>query len=135
MVNKDETGQDTVLSITGGGSAPKDVPVTNISYSADDDTSETQFNTSPHKSIVYTGTSFSGSFEHDGSNEELRSALRNNDGTPKDPDNIQVTVKESERTVIFKHVIVESRSKDMPGDDRTSETYDFVAEKMTVKPN
>lgn len=134
MVNKDETGQDITLSVSGSGTSAEDVPLTSISYSADDDTAETQFNDSPHKRQIYTGTSFSGSFEHDGSNEELRSALRNNDGTPKAPDNLQITIDEDERTVIFKRVIVESRSRDMPADDRTSTTYDWVAEEMTVRP-
>lgn len=128
MVNKKETGADGALVITGYDG---EVPVTNVSYDLDADTSESQFMGNYTQSIAFTGVSYSGSFEHDGSNEELMNAVRNDDGIPQVCDNL--VVKESERTVIFKNVIVETVSRDVPGDDRTSTSYDFVAEKVNIK--
>jgi len=123
-----EIGYDAVVTIAG----ESDVAVTNISYSADAETSETQYNTGMGQSIVTTGVSYSGSFEHDGSNEALRTAVRTDEGLPADPTNVEITINEHERTVTFTGVIISSRSKDVPSDDRTSESYDFVAEEMTI---
>lgn len=123
-----EIGYDAVVTIGG----QSDVPVTNVSYSAEAETSETQFNTGMGQSIVTTGMTYSGSFEHEGSNEALRSAVRNEEGLPADPTSIEITINEHERTVTFSGVIISSRSKDIPSDDRTSESYDFVAEEMTI---
>lgn len=133
--NKRETGKDTTLNITGD-SGVADVPVTSMSYSLDAETDESQFNTSPHKSIVFTGTSYSGSFEHDGSNVDIQEAVRDNEGMPIPPENLTITIKEADRNVQFTNCYVTSRSKDMPGDGRTSESYDFVAENVTIwKPS
>lgn len=124
-----EIGYDSRLIIAGDEYA-----VTNVSYSAEAETSEQQFSTGMGQSIVTTGMSYSGSFEHTGSNEDLRSAVRQDNGLPAAPD-FTLKVEEHERTVIFRGVIISSRSKDVPSDDRTSESYDFVAEEMVVKTN
>ena len=123
-----EIGHDAVITIGG----QDDVPLTNISYSVDAETSETQFGTGMGMSIVTTGMTYSGSFEHTGSNVSLQEAVRNDEGLPKAPKDIEITINEHERTVTFSGVIVESRSKDVPSDDRTSESYDFVAEEMLI---
>lgn len=126
-MDKKETGSDGALTISGYNG---DVPVTNGSYALDADTSESQFMGGFTQNIAITGVSYSGSFEHDGSNDELRSLIRDGNGMPKVL--TQLTFKESERNVIFKNVIVTSHSKDVPGDDRTSVTYDWVAETVTI---
>lgn len=123
-----ETGQDGALTISGYDG---DVPINNVSYDLDSDISDSQFMGNLHQTLAVTGVSYGGSFEHDGSNDELLDAVRDSKGRPKVCD--QLTVKESERHVIFKHVIVESHSKDFPADDRTNESYDFVAEKCEIK--
>jgi hypothetical protein len=123
-----EIGHDVVVTIAG----EQDVPVTNISYSSDASSSTTQFSSGLGQSIVTTGMEYSGSFEHDGSNVSLQEAVRDDRGVPKAPTDVEITVNEHERTVTFSGVMVESRSKDMPSDDRTSETYDFVAEEMLI---
>lgn len=129
MVNKRETGEDGALTITG---YKGEVPVTNVSYDLDSDVSESQFMGNLTQNLAVTGVSYGGSFEHDGSNNELRKLVRDNAGKPTVCE--QLTVKESERTVIFRHVVVESYSKDVPADDRTSGSYDFMAEEVTIKP-
>jgi len=125
-----EIGYDNRLIIGGDEYA-----VTNVSYSAEANTSEQQFSTGMGQSIVTTGMSYSGSFEHTGSNEDLRGAVRQDNGLPVDPNSFTLRVEEHERTVIFRGVIISSRDKDVPSDDRTSESYDFVAEEMVVKTN
>lgn len=127
-MNKREIGSDGALTITGHKG---DVPITNVTYNLDSDISETQFNSGLTQSIVATGVSYGGSFEHDGANDELRQAVRTNAGKPIRVD--QITVKESERTLIFRECLVGSYSKDIPSDDRTSASYDFTAEKVTIK--
>lgn len=129
-MDKYEIGEESTLSVGG----QTDIPITNVSYTADKNTSEVQFNDSLFPTVAVTGMSYSGSFEHTGSNAELQSAIADENGVPirHDQGHIQITVQESERTVIFRGVVVNSRSKDIPSDDRTSETYDFVAEKMIV---
>jgi len=123
-----EIGHDAVITIGSN----TDVPLTNISYSVDAETSETQFGTGMGMSIVTTGMTYSGSFEHTGSNVNLQEEIRDDEGLPEDPTNLEITIEEHERTVTFTGVIVESRSKDIPSDDRTSESYDFVAEEMLI---
>lgn len=133
--NKREIGQDCSLNIASSGDRGGDFDITNVSYTLDANTSESQFNDSFHQNIVFTGTSYSGSFEHDGSNKSLQKAIRKDDGTPRDPTVVSITIQESGRTVQFTNVIVNSRSKDMPADDRTSESYDFVAEEVLISDN
>lgn len=126
MADKREIGSQGSLTI-----GTTDYDLTSVSYSLDADISETQFNSGFTQNIVTTGVSYSGSFEHSGSNKELQEAVRDSAGIPKVVD--QLTIKENERTVVFRHVLVGSRSKDLPADDRTSESYDFVAEKVNIK--
>lgn len=128
-MDKRETGSDGALTITGYND--NEVPVTNVSYDLGSDVSESQFMGNLTQNLALTGVNFSGSFEHDGSNDELRKAVRDNAGKPVVCD--QLTVKESERNVIFRHVLVDSFSKDVPADDRTSASYDFMAERVIIK--
>jgi len=126
-MDKKEVGADGALTVSG---YEGDVPVTNVSYSLDTDTSDSQYLGNLRQSIAITGVSYSGSFEYDGSNDELREKIRDSDGLPRVLD--QLLVQESKRNVLFKNVIVEGASKDIPGDDRTSMSYDFVAEKSRI---
>jgi len=129
-----EVGAETVLTIAGENTV-KDVPITNVSYDANVNTSTFQHNQDLHQANAITGVEYSGSFEHQGANSEVRQAIRDNEGKPVHPQNLTIRVQESNRQVRFKRCVVESRSKDIPGDDVTSETYDFVAEVMKVDEN
>lgn len=135
---KDETGHDGTLIINGD-----EIAITNASYDGPDaDWSETQFNDALHQDIALTGVSYSGSFEFSGSSEALRDALYEeaSDGkydVPVSPSNVEVHIEEETeqgtRTVIFRNVGIGTRSRDRPSDDRTSTSYDFVAERMYHK--
>lgn len=134
--NKKETGVDVTLQIAGGD----EVPVTNVSFSEEAETSEVQFNTSYSQDIAVTGVTYSGSFEIAGRNNSLRDTLWGaetanegvNTSLPSYLSNI--TIVDGEGTAyVFSNVLVTSHSKDAPADDRTTESYDFTAEKLIVE--
>lgn len=128
-----EVGAECVLEVPDGSERP----VTNVSFSEDADTSEVQFNTGFHQDIAVTGVSYSGSFELAGRNESVRDAAWG-DGTnaeqttlPEYISTMTIRAEDSSWAATFSNVLLNSRSKDMPADDRTSDSYDFMAEKMT----
>jgi len=132
MANREEIGNDVEMFVGGN---PEPIPLTSASYSEEPNTSNVQFNTSLTQSIVQTGIEYSGSFEHTGSNKELRDAIFGEQTAPKSSvvrKIDQLVIIDSETTYTFKGVVVGSRSKDFPADDRTSVTYDFTAEELVV---
>lgn len=126
-----ETGQEVTLELPGGDS----VPITNVSFSEEADTSEVQFNTSYGQDLAVTGVSYSGSFEIAGRNNSLRDTLwkEESDSTalPRYLSNISI-IDGSGRSYTFGNVLITSHSKDAPADDRTTESYDFSAEKLNT---
>ena len=128
MPNTKEIGNDAVVIAAG-----QEVPVTDVSYTEDADVAETQFNTGLNQDIVVTGVSYSGSFEHAGGNNNLRTALYGEStqaGTAVPVEVDQIIVEDGTHKYVFETCIVESRDKDLPADDRTSVTYDFMAETL-----
>lgn len=133
------TGADAIISIPNGN----DIPVTNVSWDQDVNTTDVQqtktggSNANPLKaSIAITGLRYSGSFEYDGKNEDLRQKLWEEDGTPK---RVTMTVKEepgegssTSRTFTFSNVIVTGMSRDVPSDGVSSTSWDFEAEDLNV---
>ena len=130
--DRKEVGTDCVLELP----ADTDVPVTNVSFSEEANTSEVQFNTGFHQDIAVTGVSYSGSFELAGSNESVREAAwgnGNNDEQTTVPEYIStmtIRAEDGSWSASFDNVMLNSRSKDIPSDDRTTDSYDFMAEKM-----
>lgn len=138
-----ETGVDVTLEVPSGTV----VPVTNVSFSEEADTSAVQFNNAYTQDIAVTGVSYSGSFEVTGRNRELREAVWGR-GSPGNPDaNVEslmttmpkylssITITEGDGgAYTFTHVLVTSRSKDAPADDRTTDSYDFEAERVIYEP-
>lgn len=140
MATGDErhTGADAIISVAG-----QDIPVTNVSWDRDVNTSEVQqtgtggSTSNPLKAaVVTTGLRYSGSFEYDGRNENLRSALWDDQGNP-----IRFTLTVTEepgeggsgsRTFTFEECIITGMSRDVPSDDVTSSSWDFSAEDMYV---
>jgi len=141
--NFKEIGNDVRLEIGG-----TEFPITEVSYTEDADVSEQQFNTGLNPSLVVTGVSFSGSFAHAGANTELQDALYDapiTDGEAGDEvtsgagrQNVSAPIQVAQLTIIdsqteyqFENVIIDSRDKDFPADDRTEVSYDFMAERLT----
>lgn len=131
-----ETGVDVDLELPGGTT----VPVTNVSYSEEADTSEVQFNNSYTNNIAVTGVSYSGSFEIAGRNNTIRDTLW---GSSKAGESLNTAMPSyltsitiidgGGRSYVFTNVLVTSHSKDAPSDDRVSESYDFEAEKLVIE--
>lgn len=130
-----ETGVDVTLEVPSG----ETVPVTNVSFSEEADTSEVQFNNSYSQDIAITGVSYSGSFEVAGRDNSLRDAVW---GASPDSEELQTELPRylSSITIIdgggtaytFTNVLITSHSKDSPADDRTTESYDFEAERLVT---
>lgn len=126
------TGNDAIISIPNGN----DIPVSNVSWDQDVNTTEVQHSDSLKPAIAITGLRYSGSFEYDGKNEDLRQQLWQDDGQPE---RVTMTVREEagegstgSRTFTFSNVIVTGMSRDVPADDVTSTSWDFVAEDLNV---
>lgn len=125
-----ETGADTILRING-----EKVPITSFDFSEEADTSEVQYNTGFHKSIAVTGVSYSGSFETSGNATTLRDmgwVKEDNNGSPTSlPKAVNsFSIEDGQTTYTFENVLLNSHSKDMPADDRTSHSFDFMAEQV-----
>ncbi len=130
--NQEEIGNDVSLTV---GTDQTSYPVTSVSYSEEPQTDSTQFNTSLTMNIVQTGIEYSGSFEHDGAQTELRDKFFGEQTSPRSStvNKVdQLVFEDSQSTYTFAGVVVGSRSKDFPADGRTSVTYDFTAEEMYV---
>lgn len=126
--NINEIGNDAQLWANG-----QSFPITSMSYTEEADVSDVQFNTGLNPELVTTGVSYSGSFEHSGGNSNLRDALYTvENGIEVPNDNVSITYKDDTHRYRFKGCICETREKEMPADDRTSVTYDFVAYELRV---
>lgn len=129
-----EVGANCTLSVAGGTT----VPVENVSFSEEANTSEVQYTGSFTQSIAVTGVTYSGSFDIPGNANSIRddgwdNGSDNSDNTtlPQEAGNLSITDSQG-RTYTFENVLFNSHSKDIPSDDRTSQSFDFMAEKLTV---
>jgi hypothetical protein len=127
-----EVGPNCTLSLASGD----DVAVSNVSFSEEASTSEVQYTDSFAQSIAVTGVTYSGSFEIPGNaNAERDTAWTSGGGDqPTLPEHLdQITITDGEDTsYTFKNVLLSSHSKDIPSDDRTTQSFDFMAEALTV---
>lgn len=132
-----ETGVDVSLQLPGEG---EEIPVTNVSFSEEAETSEVSFNNTYSSDMAVTGVTYSGSFEIAGRNNSLRDKLW--DGTtqseglsttlPSYLSNITI-IDGDGRAHVFTNVLITSHSKDAPADDRVTESYDFSAERLVIE--
>jgi len=137
--SKKETGVDVELEVPGGTDP---IPITNVSFSEEAETSEVQFNDSYSQDIAVTGVTYSGSFEVAGRNEELRDTVWG-DSTANETTDTSLPSHLSNITIIdgdgnaytFQNVLITSRSKDAPADDRATDSYDFTAERLVKNPD
>lgn len=133
------TGQEAVLKW-----GQKEIPITNVSWTRDANTSEVQHNDDLEAKILITGLRYSGSFEYSGRNWDLMNELVSQTETASVSKNepIRGTLSVTETQVegdenatyiyTFRGVVVTSQSRDVPADDAASTTWDFSAESMHV---
>jgi len=142
MVNYNEGGSNTKRKEVGENCTlflpeGSEVAVSNVSFSEEANTSEVQYTDSFAQSIAVTGVTYSGSFEIPGNaNTERDSGWSEGNGTEGTtlPEYIaNMTIQDGEgRSYSFSNVLLNSHSKDIPSDDRTTQSFDFMAETMTV---
>lgn len=129
-----EVGNDCTLSIPDG----TQVPVSSVSFSEEANTSEVQYTDSFSQSIAVTGVTYSGSFEIPGNANSTRDSGwgdGDNDSVTTLPQYIStMTITDGEgRAYSFSNVLINSHSKDIPADDRTTQSFDFMAEKLVTQ--
>jgi hypothetical protein len=142
MVNYNEGGSNTRQKEVGENCTlflPEgtQVAVSNVSFSEEANTSEVQYTDSFAQSIAVTGVSYSGSFTIPGNaNVERDQGWNQGNGEPGTtlPQYIStMSIQDGEgRTYSFSSVLLNSHSKDIPSDDRTEQSFDFMAETVTV---
>ncbi len=132
-----EVGPNCELQLPQG--SDNSIPVENVSFSEEANTSEVQYTDSFTQSIAVTGVTYSGSFDIPGNANDVRNkGWDKDDGStdqlttlPKHIENMSI-VDGTDRVYNFKNVLMNSHSKDIPSDDRTSQSFDFMAERMVV---
>jgi len=127
-----EVGENCVLQLPGDGG---ETPVSNVSFSEEANTSEVQYTDSFSQSIAVTGVTYSGSFEIPGNADEERGTGWD-DGSGEEttlPEYIEnMSIIDSQgNEYSFGNVLFNSHSKDIPSDDRTTQSFDFMAETLT----
>lgn len=125
-----EVGPNASLEVAGGG----EVPVSNVSFSEEANTSEVQYTDSFSQSIAVTGVSYSGSFEIPGNANTVRAFGWDEPSSGTSTPNYigTITITDSNTSYTFHNVLLNSHSKDIPSDDRTTQSFDFMAERLTV---
>jgi len=127
-----EVGENCTLFLTGGDSG---TPVSDVSFSEEANTSEVQYTNSFAQSIAVTGVTYSGSFTIPGrANTERDDGWTDGSGDEGTtlPKYIEtMTIEDGDgRDYTFSNVLLNSHSKDIPSDDRTEQSFDFMAETL-----
>ena len=131
-----EVGENCTLELPG---VSGETPVTNVSFTEEANTSEVQYSDSFSQSIAVTGVTYSGSFEIPGNADEERS-IGWDDGSgeettlPTYNSTNMVIVDGQGNRYEFENVLFNSHNKDIPSDDRTTQSFDFMAEGLTRVP-
>jgi hypothetical protein len=127
-----EVGENCTLFLPSGSTA-----VSNVSFSEEANTSEVQYTDGFNQDIAVTGVSYSGSFEIPGNANVTREDGWDDGsggaGTTLPQYIGNMTIVDGEGTEFtFSNVMLNSHSKDIPSDDRTTQSFDFMAETMVV---
>lgn len=131
---RNEVGENCTLFLPEG----TQVAVSNVSFSEEANTSEVQYTDSFAQSIAVTGVTYSGSFEIPGNANIERDVGwdkgQTNAGTTLPQHISTMTIQDGEgRSWSFSNVLLNSHSKDIPSDDRTTQSFDFMAETMVAQ--
>jgi hypothetical protein len=146
------TGQDSKLKFKFDGKFIE-IPVTNVSWSRDTQTSTVRHNDSLNPTRTITGVDYSGSFEYTGRNYDAMNKLVHGkdvvDGDrvtaqANEPVRATLMVKEfdvegdgniSEYSYKFRRCIITSTSRDLPASDNATTSFDWEAEDLKIQEN
>lgn len=131
---RNEVGENCTLFLPESTS----VAVSNVSFTEEANTSEVQYTDSFAQSIAVTGVTYSGSFTIPGNANIERDVGwdkgQNDAGTTLPQHVSTMTIQDGEgRSWSFSNVLLNSHSKDIPSDDRTEQSFDFMAETMVAQ--
>jgi len=138
------TGAHSLLKFDAGdGNGYYEIPVTDVSWTREYNTTDIQHNDDMNPTIATTGIRYNGSFEYQGQNitalEKLIETSSDSNIQENRPIRGTLTVKEYNHdddslvsTVTFKRVIVTNNERSLPSDDVSSSSFDFEAEDMTI---
>ncbi len=149
MVDDTATGQDARITIEDPNTdaTVREIAVTNVSWDRETNMTDVQYNTSRSPRQVVTGLRYSGSFEYDGRDYTIQNQFllkEETEGLEKNRPVEEVVLKVEETPDIpegtasekyvykFTDVKVTGQSRDMPSDDVSSTSWDFVAENLDV---
>jgi len=131
--DRKEVGENCTLFLPEG----EEVPVSNVSFSEEANTSEVQYTDGFNQNIAVTGVTYSGSFTIPGNANDSRDQGWDTGSGERTtlPQYIEnMTIEDgSGRTYTFTAVLLNSHSKDIPSDDRTEQSFDFMAETMIAE--
>jgi hypothetical protein len=132
---KKEVGENCTLFLPQGNG--NGVSVSNVSFDEEANTSEVQYTDAFTQSIAVTGVTYGGSFEIPGNANDAwdKAWVDDADAGHTLPKHIgTMTIQDSQgREWNFTNVLINSHSKDIPSDDRTSQSFDFMAQTVTTK--
>lgn len=130
--SRKEVGENCTLTLPGGA----EVAVSNVSFTEEANTSEVQYTDSFAQSIAVTGVTYSGSFEIPGNANETRDIGWDggDDGTTLPNYLGVISIEDGQgRSYTFSNVLINSHNKDIPSDDRTTQSFDFMAEELVTE--
>lgn len=119
-MDRDETGKDGVLIVNG-----EEYSFTNLTLDITWDESASDYNDKRETHHRKTSKDSGGSFDFEGSQEELKDAIMDSNGVQREDIRLQVTGSESGDR--FTGVTITSFGKEFPGGDATTESVEFVA--------
>lgn len=136
------TGQEAIIK-----AGDQEIAVTNVSFSIDPQSTDVQTDQGMKPTLVTTGLRYSGSFEYDGGQDQIRNLLfyvatESDYHEAGEPKRVTMTVKEEApeeaagggfpRTWTLEEVMTTGMSRDVPADDVASTSWDFECEDAYV---
>lgn len=118
MVNQNERGKDTTLTVNG-----RDFAITNFEYDIEENNSSSEFNDSDRPVETNISNRLTGTFEWDGSLEEARSALYTADGFQRE--NIRIQHNATEERVRATEITIQNLNRSFAMDGTTSGSVEF----------
>lgn len=137
LTDEKEVGANYTIELNDGTT----LRCESFSFSEEAETSEVSYNSTFAQNIAVTGVTYSGSFDIPGNADNIRTVGWDDGGDNSDsttlPNHVSsLTVRsdaDGANTYSFSNVMLNSHSKDVPSDDRTSQSFDFMAEKLIVE--
>lgn len=128
MVNQNERGKDTTLTVNG-----QDFAITNFEYDVEENNSSSEFNDSDRPVETNISNRLTGTFEWDGSLSEARRALYTPEGFQRD--NIRLQHNATEETVRATEITIQNLNRTFNMDGTSSGSVEFSSTSFRLPDN